>query len=1004
MTKYLRILAAVLSAALTVGPVSAATASSATPLVVGQAGAVGTVTGSLRDNSGAPITGAHITLVGPGRYATDSDAKGSFTISNVTPGIYRLDAIKAGYTSASEPDLAVVSGQTLTLAIVMDVASFESLRTIATVRAVAPGTFNTSTATVNVVNSQVFSDQGQPQVTRVLNQIPGVQISLPSSSGNGAVPGAITFPNIRGALSYETASLIDGHPLSVGEYGDYVTTFLNSFLLGGVEVVKGPGAMSPQTNYAIGGTINFRTKDPTLNPTPYYTFGVDNRGGSFTNFGFSDTVGRLGFVVDFAGIDEPSAVNGSQEYFYPLNSGAVCPPGSTGGSACRSLYSSGSADRATYVAGTASKLYNNFPLVACCYPVSGQYDSQGELVKFRYKLSDATVATVSYLGSQTTANQNGNTSSLTPSLFTPGATYTGTTMTPNQQFMMSSVYAGGPEIETNNEPIFQAEVRTTFHNDTILARWYNAAIQRIINSSNSSVDQPFVENAKMWGTGVDYTGATVSYNGETVPIFFYNFYNQNEIDNLTGYSLEYDHPIGTNNTLTLAWNNTNSTTTAGTLSSDDAYSSGAVKLNEPFWGSIIPQGSGQIFNTYLLRDQANIGTKLNATISLYENTYKSTYPVASPPPLVNPAGSVNAGYSYPAGPYNSGWVFNTHSTNHFDERVGFTYRPERNTAYRLSFGSAIAPPYIYLLSQLNGTIAPVTGQAQYLQTVNAGTLKPETAFGWDIGFDHRMKDGLTYVSADAYLTNLFNAFITQTYDSGIVCDDNYNSVCTNPGELYFKSNVNLNNERYEGIELNVKRVPQTGFGYSLAGGVQRGFAYNLPACFYSTTTTNCSAYNTNLAILADQNNSGNAVNSSSGILNGFSNQSIPYLNANAEISYSFANGAYLSFGATAYGKNNSYYEPPFTIGYLTARYPINDNVSIQISGDNIFNALSGLFPIQGGGVPISLAGVPAGSPAGTPALGATYGNVLGPATWRFVLTKTFGKASTDNGRARNSSR
>lgn len=1000
MTKYLRILAAVLIAALTVGPVSAATATSATPLVVGQAGTVGTVTGSLHDNSGAPITGAHITLAGPARYATESDAKGSFTISNVTPGIYRLDAAKAGYTAASEPDLTVFAGQTQTLAIVMDLASFESLRTIATVRAVAPGTFNTGTATVNVVNSQTFSDQAQPQVTRVLNQIPGVQISLPSSSGNGAVPGAITFPNIRGALSYETASLIDGHPLSVGEYGDYVTTFLNSFLLGAAEVVKGPGAMSPQTNYAIGGTINFRTKDPTLNPTPDYTFGVDNRGGTFSNFGFSDTVGRLGFVVDIAGINEPSAVNGSEQYFNPDNSGAVCPPGAAPGADCMVLNNGTSGDRATYVPGTASKLYNNFPLVACCYPVEGDYNSQGELLKLRYKFSDATTATVSYLGSQTTADQNGNTSSLTPSLFTPDATYTGTSMVPNQQFLMSSIFAGAPEIESNNEPIFQAEVRTTFRNDTILARWYSAAIQRIITSTGG-IHQPYVQNARLWGSTVDTTGKIVNYTGQNVPIYFYNFFSQSEIDNLTGYSLEYDHPIGTNNTLTLAWNNTNSLTNTGELESDDAYCSFSASTACPvnpnaaaFWvaSSLIPKGSGQIFNTYMLRDQANIGDKLSAVMSLYENTYKSTFPIAS--------GHGATLY----GPYATDWTFNTHTTNHFDERFGFTYRPQRDTALRLSFGSAIAPPYLGLLSVLNGAVSPVKGQAQYIQTVNAGTLKAETAFGWDIGVDHRMKDGITYVSADAYLTNLFNAFITQTYDTHTIYDCGTAPGCQGPGELFQKSNVNLNNERYEGIELNVRRLPQVGFGYSLAGGLQRGFTYNLPACFYSTTTTDCQAYNTNLAIVPDRNNSGNAVNSSGGILNGFSNQSIPYLNANAEISYKFGNGAYLSFGATEYGKNNSYFEPPFTIGYLTARYPINENVSVQISGDNIFNALNGLFPIQGGGVPLSLAGVPTGSPAGTPALGATYGNVLGPATWRFVLTKTFGAASKNNGRSRNSSR
>ena len=87
----------------------------------------------------------------------------------------------------------------------------------------------------------------------------------PGSSANGASAGAIAFPNIRNGLSYETATLIDGHPLSVGLYGDYVTTFLNPALLGSAEVIKGPGATAPEVDYAINGTVNFRTKDPDRN-------------------------------------------------------------------------------------------------------------------------------------------------------------------------------------------------------------------------------------------------------------------------------------------------------------------------------------------------------------------------------------------------------------------------------------------------------------------------------------------------------------------------------------------------------------------------------------------------------------------------------------------------------------------------------------------------------------------------------------------------------------------
>ena len=298
-------------------------------------------------------------------------------------------------------------------------------------------------------------------------------------------------------------------------------------------------------------------------------------------------------------------------------------------------------------------------------------------------------------------------------------------------------------------------------------------------------------------------------------------------------------------------------------------------------------------------------------------------------------------------PDAAGWTFASSTTRHFDNRLGLTYRASQNAILRASAGSAIAPPYINLLSQINGAISAQAGAGTYLQTKNAGGLKPETAFGWDLGADVRLHDGVTSLSTDVYSTTLYNAFITQVYDSGIECTTAYNPKCTNPGELFFKSNVNLNRERYEGAELAVRRSPDRGFGYRFAGGLQKAYAYNLPQCFYSTTTNNCAAFNTNLAIVPGINSSGNAVNSAGGILNGFSNQSIPYFNGSAELSYRFDGGAYLAFGETFYGKNNSLNENPFQIARVTARVPLNDSLSLQVSGDNIFNTLSGYFPIQG---------------------------------------------------------
>jgi hypothetical protein len=112
------------------------------------------------------------------------------------------------------------------------------------------------------------------------------------------------------------------------------------------------------------------------------------------------------------------------------------------------------------------------------------------------------------------------------------------------------------------------------------------------------------------------------------------------------------------------------------------------------------------------------------------------------------------------------------------------------------------------------------------------------------------------------------------------------------------------------------------------------------------------------------------------------NMRIPYSQANAELNYTFPNQIYVALGDTYYGKNNSLNRPPFGIGYATLRFPVSKALAFQISGDNIFNAYPGIMPVYGAGVPIDLAG---GCNAGTPCQASTNGNVLGPATWRFVI-------------------
>jgi outer membrane receptor protein involved in Fe transport len=1026
--KLTSILAAIMIATFTVGPVSAATAPNP-PVNVAQ-NATATVQGTVSDDSGAPIADVNITLRGAQTFTGTTDSTGAFSVTGIAPGVYVLSATKAGYETATATDFAMLGGQTETVQIRIHARTFTSLRTIASVTANGAATFNTSPASIQVVSAQAFVDQAQPQVNRILNQIPGVQNTLPTSSANGAAPGAVTVPNIRGGLSFETATLIDGHPLAVGDFGDYVTTFLNPFMLGSVEVIKGPGATAPETNYAINGTVNFRTKDPTADFTPDYTFGFTTHGGSYYNFGISDTLGRLGFVVDIAGYNDASALNGYNTYFQTYGNNGVAGWNGTTGTVISynptyipSTALTTAGPGGGFLPGTTTALNHIYGLLACCYVYQGWYNNTAQLFKLRYQFSSATTATASYLGSQTYADQNANTSEMIPSVFSPNtvgalyntypeyvnaaASYSGALAQGTSLLVPNSVYPSTAQ-EINNEPIFQAEVRTLLGQDTILARYYHASIDRLIYEGNPDPSVPVVQYYTLYGVNPSSStkcAATTCppnvFNGEPQSVAFFDWYNQWEEDRLTGLSFEYDHPWGEGNDVTFSFDSTNASSSAGNQSANFPGVISGTNTFEPPTSPIgspsvsNPQGTSQVFTTILARGIYNITPQLVGTVALYDNQYTNIFPFE----CTSSSGAPGAACLQ----NGSNAQFTSNHTSHFDQRIALTYRPKNNLSIRASAGSAIAPPYLSLLSKVN-TIPTAgscndTGACTF--NLNNPNLLPETAWGYDLGADFRLKDNVTVISVDGYLNNLFNRFLGETYQIGTCAANSAGLKCPTgvagdiPVEQAF--NTNLANSRYEGIELDIRRVVPEGLGFNISGAVQHAYAYNLPPNFYcagAAALADCvpANYNVNLPIISGQNFTGNTFGSVYGAPNGifanstvgasgFSNTAIPYLQGDANVNYTLKDGAFIMLGETLYGKNNGYNLPPFGIGYATIRYPISKTVSIQVSGDNIFNAWTGLFPIVGGGIAYPLAN-------GT--LGGTIGNTVGPATYYFQLTKTIG--------------
>lgn len=996
MNRFFRILTVVAFVLGLVGPISMATVFAQTPAPAPAANqTAGNVQGTIKDSGGAPVADAKVTITGQVSTSTTTDTAGSFAFTALPAGVYVLTATKAGYQTAREADFTVLAGATETLAVVMPALTFQSLRTIASVRAVGRGTFNTTPASVSVVTSQTFMDQAQPQVMKILNQTPGIVASLPQTSANGAAPGAITFPNIRGALSFETASLIDGHPVSVGTFGDYVTTFLNPYMLQTVEVVKGPGADAPEVNYAIGGTVNFRTKDPTYKTSGMWQVGTDTWGSTIVNVGLSDTAGRLGYVFAYGSNDLLSNVADTSTYVSPQTpqQGIFNFNGTTGTAA-------GFNDKfpTPIVPGTISAVENHYNLVACCQKVgSDLYQNQSELAKLRYRLSPVSFLTFTYIGSQTYTNQVANTGDITPSTFsltgsgaTPGqiASYNGS-LPDNSTLDVGFVRT--PEHEINNEPILEGDFRTTIGNDTLLARYYSAGIHRLLYQGTLSPFGPTTQMMQLYGYD---SGTKTIYNGQTVPVTFFDYFNQAENDALRGYSVEYDHPFAQNDVFTFTYDTTHSTTTSYNVGVGGPSAGKAFNISQlkPTMSTTLPTGSSQDFGTAMLRGLFHFGPKLAMTWSNYFNSYKSTYPTLCTPPANPPPGTPPNSCNF----NGAGFSFGTTTRTHYDPRFAFEYRPESSTALRFSIGSAIAPPYLALLS---GIAQPISYNSQSnvaTQRVNSGDLLPETAFGFDIGGSHRFGDGVTFVSMDLYHENLFNHFLAGTFDSGTLCPatdpvTGAPTGCAANTELFYQRNTNLANARFEGIELEVRRVPESGLGYVLSGALQKGYAYNLPANFYCSNpgvipagATSCKQ-DTNLGIIEGQNFTGGGISGSGLTPNGLSNQNVPYAQGFGELDYRTRNGWYGNVNATYYGKNNSLNVQPFVIIGATLRVPLIQNMSFQISGDNLSNQYSSFWPSFGSGIPIPLA---------DGRFAATQANVYPPRTFRFLLTKTFGEGAT----------
>lgn len=365
-----------------------------------QPGIGGPIGGRVQTPDGRPIAGVAVTLAGAAHAVTASDDNGRFSFAQLSPGIYYIAFDKAGFERSQRTDI-LVTASPLEIDTTLAPSSFSSLQTIGSTSTYVTGRIqiNTGTPAMNVISTQDFVDQGSTQVTKVLEETPGVSLASNAAGGgsNHASLGAPEYPQIRGSLPYETESLIDGHATSVGAIGTFSPLLVFPSLLQSVEVAKGPGSMPAEINYAIGGTVNYRTLEPTRQPESSADIGIDRYGGVSTTLKATGSTANhvLDYAFALATLGAPGPLYNDPAASSQLFLAFGSRPWTIDGQQVPGVpVFEAPAPTGQYAGGGAVRFVD--PLYLCCSPVSTGFNSRAQLGKLRFNLSEQTALTLSY--------------------------------------------------------------------------------------------------------------------------------------------------------------------------------------------------------------------------------------------------------------------------------------------------------------------------------------------------------------------------------------------------------------------------------------------------------------------------------------------------------------------------------------------------------------------------------------------------------------------------------
>jgi vitamin B12 transporter len=217
------------------------------------------LSGTVKDPQGRPVSGAALTLFSPSGAAgsaTTSDSGGGYRFEGLPEGDYLLRASAPGFAPFLGENIHVGAGAAETRELALQLAGVEE-HVVVTASSTPQLPEHVSKAT-SVIDQTEVDARDVSAVSDVVDLTPGVRVQQLGG------PGAFTSIQIRGLRDEDTAVLVDGLRLrdvsatqadATGLIEDLLFTDANR-----VEVLRGSGSSLYGTN-AIGGVINVITDE-----------------------------------------------------------------------------------------------------------------------------------------------------------------------------------------------------------------------------------------------------------------------------------------------------------------------------------------------------------------------------------------------------------------------------------------------------------------------------------------------------------------------------------------------------------------------------------------------------------------------------------------------------------------------------------------------------------------------------------------------------------------------